>query len=370
MSKTKNDRRFDTGPSRRRVIKTAGLGVGLAVSAPMILTPRKARAATRIVIRDAGGPYVEGFGEAFYKPFNEKFAGKIEAVGVAAAHEPTAQIKAMVDNGTYTWDMADMPSAGINLLSAENYLEPIELDDDPVIQEIPESLRGKYGVGDLVYATVLAYRTDVYPAKAPAPTGGWKDLWDIEGIPGRRALRKSPEDTFEEAVMADGAKLSEVYPIDTDRAFASLNRIKPHVHVWWTGGAQTSQMLANGEVDMTPTWNGRAQAAIDGGAPAAISWAQSLYSLSSWCILRGGPNVDACREFIRFASQAERQAAWTPYIAYGPTNPGAYKYIDSARAKLLPTNPAYFDEMLKIDYAWWSANKEEAQLKFTEWMLA
>ena len=37
--------------------------------------------------------------------------------------------------------------------------------------------------------------------------------------------------------MADGVPWDKVYPMDIDRAFKSLDRIKPHVDVWWTSGA-------------------------------------------------------------------------------------------------------------------------------------
>ena len=55
-----------------------------------------------------------------------------------------------------------------------------------------------------------------------------------------------------------------------DRALAKLSKIRDSVDVWWTGGAQTSQLLESGEVDMLPTWNGRAQTVIDAGGPVGI----------------------------------------------------------------------------------------------------
>ena len=89
----------------------------------------------------------------------------------------------------------------------------------------------------------------------------------VKGIPGRRGLRKYPVDTFENAVLADGVAPDKVYPIDQDRAFKSLDKIRKDVAVWWSGGAQTSQLLKTGELDICVTWNGRAQAAIDEGGP-------------------------------------------------------------------------------------------------------
>jgi len=354
--------------SRRQVVKGAGVAA-FAAAFPTILTPRKAKAAIAITVRDPGGPYVEAFGEAYYKPFNEMMKGEIVVTGVAGKHEPTAQIKSMVDTGSYTWDMAHLSISAHNLLRDAGYLLKLEIDDNPDVQEIPSEFRTPYLMGIDVYTTILAYRTDVYPKMGPEPTGGWKDLWDVSGIPGRRAIRKHAFDTIEQALMADGVAPADVYPCDLARAFKSLDKIKDHIDIWWTGGAQTSQLLKTHEVDMCPTWNGRSQAAIDAGAPVSVSWNQSLWSFEGMCILRDGPNVDACRKFAAFCANAERQATHTKWLAYGPTNPGAYDHIPAERAALLPTAPQNISVSTPIDSVYWGKEKDNAMEQFNDWLL-
>ena len=63
-------------------------------------------------------------------------------------------------------------------------------------------------------------------------------------------MRKNPIDTLEIALMADGVAPKDLYPLDLDRAFRKLDEIKDHIAVWWTGGAQSTQLLESGEVDM------------------------------------------------------------------------------------------------------------------------
>ncbi len=270
--------------SRRTALKGAMAG-GVVLGAPWVW--RKASAqGKRIVIRDPGGPFTVAFAEAFYKPFQA--ATGIEAVGVASAHEPTSQIKSMVDTKTYTWDMALLSQAAADQLVKEGeYIEKIGLDSHPDVTEIRAEFRTPYCYGNDVYTALLAYRTDAFKGRKP-PTS-WKDLWDVAGVPGRRAIRKHPFDTTEEALLADGVPKDKLYPCDVDRAFRSLDKIKKNVAVWWTGGAQTSQMLKSGEVDMIPTWNARAQAAIDDGAPAAMAWDQGLWAVEGWSILARDP---------------------------------------------------------------------------------
>ncbi len=146
--------------SRRQVVKVTG-AAAVAAALPTILTPRKAMAAIKITVRDPGGPYVDAFSEAYYKPFNEMMKGEIVATGVAGKHEPTAQIKSMVDTGSYTWDMAHLSISAHNLLRDAGYLTKLEIEDNPDVQEIPEHFRTPYLLGVDVYTTILAYRSVV-----------------------------------------------------------------------------------------------------------------------------------------------------------------------------------------------------------------
>jgi len=366
MATDRRDRTRGASRASRRSFLKAGFAGAAVLSGPIVW--RRASAQTkRIVIRDPGGPFTVAFAEAFYKPFRE--ATGVEAVGVAAAHEPTSQIKAIVESKSYTWDIALLSQAAADQLVKEgNYLEKHGLEANPDVSEIPKEFMSPYLVGNDVYSAVLAYRTDTFKGrKAPS---SWRDLWDVKGFPGRRAIRKHPFDTVEEALLADGVPKDKVYPCDVDRAFRSLDKIKKDVAVWWTGGAQTSQLLKTGEVDICPTWNGRVQAAIDDGAPVAISWDQHLWSAAGWCIIRGTPTGDLCREFIKFAANAKRQAAYTPHLAEGPTNPNAYKYIAPERARMLPTHPEHYQKAVRVDYDYWGGAKDKVIERFNAWVVA
>ena len=351
---------------RRSIIKGAALGAA-AAAFPAVLTPRKTRAAERLVVRDPGGPFEKAFLEAFYKPFTQETG--VEIVGVAGQHDPIAIVKAMVETKVYQWDVFAVAYSSEQTLRNQGMLEKLELDGDPVVQEIPAHFRTPTMVGVDVYAAVLGYRTDVYPAKAKAPTGGWKDVWDTGGIPGRRGMRKYPQDTLEEALMADGVPGDKIYPIDFDRAFKSLEKIKKDVAIWWTGGAQASQLLKTGEVDMCATWSARVQSAIDNGGACAISWNQGLWSYEGWAVAKGNPKLELARKFIRYTAQAKAQAAYTPFVTNGPPNPNALKYVDPKRAMLLPTYPDNFKQMFRIDSDYWGTVQEKAIERFNQWML-
>ncbi len=356
---------IDFRPSRRQLLKTAAVGA-TALAMPAIWSPSRAQN-KRIVVRDDGGIYTKAYGAVFYRPFTEKTG--IEVVGVQANAEPTAQIRSMVEAGNYTWDMAKISQPAILLLTQGDklYLEKHGLESNPVIATIPPQYMSPYGVGNNVYTTVLAYRTDAFEGRKAPKT--WADFWDVEKFPGRRAVRNHPFDTIEEALMADGVATDKVYPCDLDRAFAKLDAIKPKVDVWWTSGAQVEQMLISGEVDLLPTWVSRPQSAIAAGAPVSIIWNQGIWGCDNWSILAGTPNADACREFIAFASDPERQAALIEYFPAGVTQPAAFEHIPADVAKNCPTFPANIESGLHIDAGYWLENQASVIDRFNAWVL-
>ncbi|SAL73702.1 extracellular solute-binding protein [Caballeronia arvi] len=231
---------------------------------------------------------------------------------------------------------------------------------------MPEAITPNW-LGVDVYSTVLAYRADKFKDNGPK---SWADFWDVKKFPGRRCLRRSPLDTLEQALLADGVPLDKLYPLDVDRAFKSLDKIKPHINIWWTSGAQAMQAIQSGDVDMISTWNGRAQAAKDGGAPVTIVWNQGLYSIEGWGIPKGTPRADAAKQFVRFCADAKRQALLTRTLAYGPTNKKAFETISKERATLLPTAPDNIRDMKLPSPQWWEANRQKVTERFNSWIIS
>lgn len=353
-------------PQRRGAMKTAAAGVA-AMTFPFVWTPARA-ASKRIVVRDDGGIYSKAYGAVFYRPF-AKLTG-IEVIGVQATAEPTAQVRSMVDAGSYIWDMAKLSQAAVLLLTSGDkmYLERHDLESDPTIATIPQQYMSPYAVGTNVYTTLLAYRKDAFKGrKAPQ---SWADFWNVEEFAGRRSMYKFPYDTIEESLMAAGVPTGKVYPCDLDKAFASLSRIKPHVDVWWTTGAQVEQMLGSGEVDMVATWVSRAQSAMAAGAPVEVVWHQNIWGCDSWAILKGTPNADACREFIKFASHPKQQAKLAEFFPAGFTQPAAFDYVKPGFARNSPSYPANIASGLHESALYWKQNRKIVLDRFNNWILS
>ncbi len=349
-----------SGFSRRDFVKATAGALSLAQAGTLTFAQDK-----RIIVSDPGGPYAAAYRRAFYDPF-EKATG-IKVVNVAREAQPVAQISAIVKSKNYMWDVTTLTlSADIPYLESQNLLEPIGLKPSDYPELMPEAITANW-LGVDIYSTVLAYRTDKYPNGAPK---NWADFWNVEKFPGRRCLRRSPIDTLEQALMADGVPVDQLYPLDVDRAFRSLEKIKKHISIWWTSGAQAMQAIQNGDVDMISTWNARAQTAIENGAPVKILWTEGLYSIEGWGIPRGTPRAELAKQFVRFCADAKRQAEFTSDLAYGPTNKKAFDFIPAQRADILPSAPANIRNMALPSPDWWAKNRQAVTERFNNFIIS
>jgi putative spermidine/putrescine transport system substrate-binding protein len=347
--------------TRRKLLKAAGAAAtGVALPA---LWAGRANAADQITVADVGGAPGQALRTAFYDPFEKASGIRIE--GVAHESDPVTQFKLVVDTGSKIWDVCMVtPDDVVRLTQDKNYLEPLEIAKGPDDDLIPGALMPNW-FGFSAYGIVMAYRTDVYKTNQPT---GWADFWDTKKFPGRRGLYRNPKGIMESALLADGVAPKDLYPLNIDRAFAMLDKIRSDVAVWWTSGAQNTQILQSGEVDMADTWSARAFAAIESGAPVNIVW-KGLYSIDGWSIPLGTDKLKQSRDFVKFCMQPERQAAYSSIVANGPSNLKAYKFIPPERAKILPTMPENLAGLTQRDYAYWGKNFQAISERFQEWLL-
>lgn len=356
------------GYSRRDALK---LGMGAAVTAavaPMIISrPARAAEVTTLTVADVGGPYGAGFGKAFYKPFEE--ATGIKIINTVLGPDPVPQFQMMVDTKNYLFDVALLNPEHLVRLNKmpKPYLEDLHIQVPDPENYVKGSITPQFG-GVSIYALALGYRTDSFAGKA-APTN-WTDFWDTAKFKGRRGLWRSPVCTLELALMADGVDPKKLYPLDVDRAFRSLDKIRSSIDVWWTSGAQATQMLQSGELDLMSIWSTRAQTAIDAGTPASIGWGQGLYNIDGFTIPHGSPKLDAARKFIQFCMDAKRQSMYTNDLACGPTNIKAYDFIDKKKAALLPTAPDHIQGLAEMSADYWGDNQVALTERLEKWVMS
>ena len=105
-----------------------------------------------------------------------------------------------------------------------------------------------------------------------------------------------------------------------ERALAKLDTIKDQV-IWWSAGAETPQLLADKEVVMGSTYNGRLFSVIEEqNQPVAMLWDWQVFDFDGWVVPADLPKdrLDRVMNFLYFATDTQRLADQAKYISYGP----------------------------------------------------
>ena len=336
-----------------------------------------------VTVMSWGGAYGAAQTEAGVKPW---MASTGHAAVMVDSDNPAPAIKAMVEAGNVTVDVASVEYADAIRLCDEGVLEPIDAASLPAGSDgaaatddfLPGAVT-ECGVSTDIWAQIFAYDTSKYPEGAGPKTAA--DFFDLEKFPGKRGLRKGAKTMLEFALMADGVAPADVYamlstPEGLDRAFAKLDTIKKDV-VWWEAGAQPPQLLADGEVAMTSAYNGRIfNAVVSEGKPFKIVWDGQIYENEMYVVPKGAPNKDLAMNFIRYATSTEGLRAQAQQISYGPARKSAlkeeliFKDGKTVMAPNLPTAPENLANALESSFEFWVDRDSELNERFNAWLAA
>ena len=310
----------------------------------------------------------------------------VNIINDASSGEAVAKLRAMSEAGNITWDVVDVVAADALRLCDEGLA--LEIDPDTQLADAPDGTKAKDDFGDLmvnecfipqiVYSTTFGYRKDLVGSTAPTSVCS---VFDTAAYPGKRSLEKRPINNMEWALMCDGVAKADVYDVlATDegqaRAFAKLDTIKGDV-IWWSAGADTPQLLADGEVIMGSTYNGRLFALIEEqGQNVGMLWDGQVFDLDGWIIPAGLSDERKARalDYVYFATDTQRLADQAKYISYGPARKSSAPLV-STHATLgidmaphMPTDPDNAKNTLLYNYSFWADYRDDIDAKFQAWL--
>lgn len=343
---------FDPKHHSRRLLGSAVLAMGLLAAAGTW-----AQSGKPLVFTSWGGTTQAAQKKHWIDPF-------VAGGGAVVMDGPTdyGKFKAMVESGNVVWDVVDVEADFAAKAAKDGLLEAI---DYSVVDKTPLDPRfaGTHFVGSFAYAFVLGYNKDAFKA-APAPAG-WAQLFDLRTYPGKRTLYKwSAPGVLEIALLADGVAADKLYPLDLDRAFRKLDTIKPQI-IWWTGGAQSQQLLASGEAPIGMFWNGRVHAIEGSRVNVAASWKQNLAAGDVLVVPKGSKNKAAAMKFLAAATSARQQAGFATETAYAPIHSGAQALMPAAAVDALPQRHAA--EQITLDMNYWAENRDAIARRWYAW---
>ncbi|MFT7594112.1 MAG: putative spermidine/putrescine transport system substrate-binding protein [Paracoccaceae bacterium] len=364
-----------------KLTKLTALAAATALVTPMAFA---ADMPDEMTIVSWGGSYSKSQRLAYHEPYSEKTG--VTIINDDSSAEAVAKLRAMNEAGNVTWDVVDVVAADAMRLCDEGLA--IEIDADTQLAAAPDGTPASEDFGELivsdcfipqiVYSTTFGYRTDLVGDTPPTDICS---VFDLEAYPGKRALEKRPINNMEWALLCDGVAKADVYdvlgtPEGQDKALAKLDTIKDSV-IWWSAGADTPQLLADGEVIMGSTYNGRLFSVIEEqNQPVAMLWDAQVFDLDGWIIPAGlSPERQArALDYIMFATDTQRLADQAKYISYGPARKssaplvGKHAELGIDMAPHMPTDPNNAKNTFLYNYEFWADYRDDIDAKFQAWL--
>jgi mannopine transport system substrate-binding protein len=342
------------------------VGTALAIS---LAAPGIARAQEQVIIASTGGAYDRALKEAWFDPFTEATGIEVKIVSATNA-EMRAKAAAMVKSQNVSWDL---------------YLEGEIQAASPGHRQVTEDLtefcapyRSKDGLvsnaceagGALLQstATLLAFRSDEQAAGAPET---WADMWDTDRFPGGRAFPNfdDPWRVLAAALLADGVKKDELFPLDVDRAFRKLDELRDEVTVWWKTGDQSVQGFRNGDYDLGQIWLTRARSMKDEGLPISWSYKASFLVGDRIALIKGAPNKDnALRLIAYWLDNPAVQAQACSTLSCTPPSTTAIALMSDEARQSMPTESDISEYVIVPDAEWINANAALLLQRWNGWV--
>jgi len=352
-----------TGVSRRRFMK--GVAGAALVGSVGLAKPARAQSAKVIRLADDAGANFEIRKKFFLDPFTE-------ATGIEIQHYPgqrsLAKMKAMAETGNLEFDMSIDEGSRAFAAAKEGFLETLDLDQLDMNRLIfpewtsPETIAWQY------YSGGIGYNVETQIGRVP---NSWPAFWDAANFPGRRGLLARPSDTLEAALLADGVKPADLYPMDLDRAYRSLDRIKPDVKVWIDEMPKGIEFLQSREIQYSYNTTARIENAKRAGLPLEFIAEIPISAPSNLQIMKGTPNYDNCMQLVQWILNNDDGGGvgyFTHMVGFGPTDSGVYSMLaDEAKAKL----PSRDNEQAAwMNAQWWGENLAAVSERHKLWLLS
>lgn len=344
-------------PSRRAFIA----GAAAALATPAILRSGSAQASNSLVFVGWGGSQQKIYDEAVLQPIARKLGIQL----INAYGPDLAKLKAQVTTGKIEWDLMSLTGAMGVGAERDKLLEPIDYS----IVKNAANLTLPKREGCLpwyLYWGGIGYDPKRHPpGKFPTT---WAELWDAKKFPGRRGLRNRPDEILEIALLADGVEPKKLYPLDVERAFKSLDKIKPAVAHWIAQTQQTVSLIQSNEVDFTYVYKGRVLAAQPEGVSIEIADEYPLVNTTLVAVARGTRNKENTMRFLNELIAPEMQAAFANALpGTGLVTNNANQLVKPEVLKVLP-DPNSPKVAINND-DWWADHYLKIAPRFKEWLL-
>jgi putative spermidine/putrescine transport system substrate-binding protein len=337
--------------SRRTLLRASAAAAAWAASSTISSSQEEEKI---LNIGSHGGILEDVLRESVYNPFTAETGIEIRT----SPYPNLAKVQAMVQTNTVDIDLWEADGKEMLILARRGLLEPINFSLlPPNIKEdlIPGAVHD-FGLGDIIWGSGMVYNREKFKDSHPRT---WAEFWDVAKFPGPRSLPDAAYQMgpLEAALLADGVTPDKLYPLDVDRAFASLDRIKPQVVKFWATSAEGLNLITSGNSVLGMITFGRLITMKHRGEDPGIDieFNQGIAKFSYLCMPKGAKHVRNAHRFMQFYFEPKNHAAFiNAYPAYGYTNKRAEEFIKPETLKKIITEPERFKNIVMFNDQWWA----------------
>ncbi|QJP14806.1 extracellular solute-binding protein [Starkeya sp. ORNL1] len=327
-------------------VQSSGLALitALALASPVVaassLPDLKGKS---FVFAGFGGDLQKNQDAAWLQPFAAATGVKIEQTDAP----DLAKIQTQQEAKNVGVDVVEIESSTVDA-NCGAVFKQVEIDRS---QLSPTYDTNKCGVPVVKFSYVLAYNAKKYPT----PPTSVADFFDVKKFPGQRAARTGANvGMVEAALLADGVKPAQVYPIDVDRAIKKIETVKDSIILKDTF-APLQDGLANGEFDMVLLPNGRAFNASKTNPDIKAVFVGAVTLYDNLAIPTGAKNEAAAKAFLQYTATHGTQLELAKRFPYGVGTKGEAPKLDDKAKGFYPDS--FTDQLLIQDAKWWGANE-------------
>ncbi|MFD1880499.1 ABC transporter substrate-binding protein [Paracoccus pacificus] len=335
--------------SRRDFTRTAALLLGTAAIG-FRAGPAAAQSGELVMV-NWGGDASTAYDKAYGEPFKAETGITVKQDGSGPTE---GAIEAQFKSGKPSWDVMDVDAFSAETLGKKGMMEPIDYN---VVDKAKfrEGFGWEYAASTYFFSYVIAYDAAKFGDNPPTSMA---DFFDVEKYPGKRSMYKWGVAMWEAALMADGVPMDQLYPLDLERAHKKIAAFKDNVLAYWGGGAESQQLLLDGEVSMALIWSTRGKLIEqDSGGDIKFTYAQGLISPGALGVMKNNPGgKDNAMKFIASTQDPEKQLVMFNMLGQSPANPATDALVPEEDRRYNAVDPENAKGQLPLDMAWYEEN--------------
>jgi putative spermidine/putrescine transport system substrate-binding protein len=326
--------------------------MGVFAALPLALRSNIGWAADKpLVLVNWGGDAIDAYRKAFTDSFTKATGIEIKIDGSGPTE---GAIRTQASSGKPSWDIVDAEPYTSESLGRQGILAPI---DYSIVDKskVHPGLANRYGVAGYQYSYVIAWDSKKYGDAGPK---NWVDFFDTKRFPGKRTLYKWMNGMLEAALLADGVPADQLYPLDVARAMNKLDELRPHILAYWGSGAESQQLMIEGEASMGAIWNTRA-ILLEEDSEGRVKWGydNAFVTPSSWSVLTGNPGGSAnAMRFIDSTLDEHKQIQLLELMGNGTTNPKCGALLTPELRARDAGSPENMAKQFKLNIEWYVDN--------------